>query len=391
MAFVYRASLLFVAVASETDDALSLLQTAIVKQHKQEQGPKCGVVPTICPEEGKPKTDECPEGCKYIEDCDMCQQAAVFWNLSYGGENNWPNDPRPHGCFRNRKWQIKCNPDGPYGGFRGKWPVCQQICGHPRWVGTDYETTCHAVCTTTTTTTTTTKSYVTVVTTTTKEVKPDPDTTCTGPDCGIIPEVCANATQVFFQMGNLVHNNLGGKGPGGGPPEMKFIRAGVLDSRELDVIVHVKGNYNLGPPSWNTCMSNQAGMIGASQGKYTFQFDIVYHETQEPATVPFLPMTYYDVDANTEWVASCDATAFVLHSPTDIRGTCTGNCCEHKGAVAQVRTPSNFENLDAQQKQAAVTYLYKDVSHFDVTWTLTRSAGGFMFMGSKGMACQMPR
>merc|ERR1711953_1465492 len=115
-----------------------------------------------------------------------------------------------------------------------------------------------------------------------------------------------------------------------------------------------------------------------------FQFDIVYHEMREPATVPYLPMTY-DVDTSTEWVARCDATAFVLHSPTDIRGTCTGNCCEHKGAVAQVRTPSNFESLDAQQKKAAVTYLYKDVSHFDVTWTLTRSVGGFMFMGSKGM------
>merc|ERR1712062_180737 len=73
-----------------------------------------------------------------------------------------------------------------------------------------------------------------------------------------------------------------------------------------------------------------------------FQFDIVYHETREPATVPYLPMTY-DVDASTEWVASCDATVFVLHSPTDIRGTCTGNCCEHKGAVAQVHTPSNFQ------------------------------------------------
>ena len=218
--------------------------------------------------------------------------------------------------------------------------LCQQICGHAGWVGADYETSCHAARTTTTTTTTTTKSYVNAVTTTTKEVKPDPDTTCTGPDCGIIPEVCANATQVFFQMGNLVHNNFGGKGPGGGPPEMKFIRAAVLDSRELDVIIHAKGNYNIGPPSWNEALYNQAGIIGASQGKYTFHFDIVYHETQELATVPYLQMTYYDVDANTEWVASCDATAFVLHSPTDIRGTCTGNCCEHKGAVAQVRTPN---------------------------------------------------
>jgi len=102
-------------------------------------------------------------------------------------------------------------------------------------------------------------------------------------------------------------------------------------------------------------------------------------------------MTYYEVDANTEWVVSCDATAFVLSSSTDVHGTRIGKCCEHKGAVPQVRTPSNLEVLDAQQKKAIVTYLCKDVYHFGVTWTLTRCVGGFMFMGSKGMARQMPR
>ena len=43
------------------------------------------LVPTICPEEGKAKTDECPEGCKYIGRCEVCGQVAVFWDLSYGG------------------------------------------------------------------------------------------------------------------------------------------------------------------------------------------------------------------------------------------------------------------------------------------------------------------
>ena len=56
MFFVYRASLLFVAVAAEIDDALSLLQTAIVK-HTQDQGPISGVGPTICLEEGNSQTD----------------------------------------------------------------------------------------------------------------------------------------------------------------------------------------------------------------------------------------------------------------------------------------------------------------------------------------------
>jgi len=51
-----------------------------------------------------------------------------------------------------------------------------------------------------------------IICTTTKEVKPDPDTVCIGPDCGIMLEDSANATHTqVFQMGNLVHNNLGGK------------------------------------------------------------------------------------------------------------------------------------------------------------------------------------
>jgi len=43
------------SVASEIDDASSLLQTAIVKQHKQEQGPKWGVGANNLPREGQGK------------------------------------------------------------------------------------------------------------------------------------------------------------------------------------------------------------------------------------------------------------------------------------------------------------------------------------------------
>jgi len=436
-------------IASETDDAISLLQMGVAKHTHHGN---CGEVPTICPEEGNPNTDVCPEGCKYIESCDMCKKAATFWKRAYGGANNWPNPPRPHGCFRNRKWKIKCNDKGPYGGFKGKWPVCQQICGHAKWVGTKWEKSCVQACPTTTTTTTvcapgstdksdpceiktcsddgsgwitahvdcaedmgqpcvggnyrpapagtccsvcvtttttTTKAYVTIVTTSTQKVDPDPDVTCTGKKC-IIPQICANGTITTFVLGNMVYNNLNGGGPSGGPPQMKFTKAGVYNGRELDVIVTASSNYRKYSNSWNSAINNQAGMIGAPQGEYTFTFNIVSTAEQEPVTIPYLPMTFYDVDANTEWVKSCEATSFVLHAPTSMTENCEGNCCRHKGATRQISEPSNFERLSMDQKKAAVTYLYEDVSQFAVTWTLTRSAGGFMFMGSKGMACQSP-
>lgn len=144
-----------IASASDNDDAMSLLQVGVVQEHH------CADIPTPCPAEGKGGTDDCPKGCKYIESCDLCEHAAKFWKRKYGGANNWRKGLRPHGCFRNRKWQIKCNDKGPFGGFRGKWPVCQQICGHPRWAGTKYEKSCVKVCTTTTTTPTPTTTPTT--------------------------------------------------------------------------------------------------------------------------------------------------------------------------------------------------------------------------------------
>ena len=60
--------------------ALPLLLTVFVK-HKQARGSTFGTVPTICPAEGKAHTDYCPKGCKYLEDSDMRQLAAVFWPL----------------------------------------------------------------------------------------------------------------------------------------------------------------------------------------------------------------------------------------------------------------------------------------------------------------------
>jgi len=81
--------------------------------------------------------------------------AAAFWKRKYSAKP-WPAGPRPTGCFRNKKWQIKCNKKES-GGWRGKWPVCQMDCDDPRWAGTEDLKTCRPVCTTTTTTTTTTE------------------------------------------------------------------------------------------------------------------------------------------------------------------------------------------------------------------------------------------
>jgi len=150
-------ALLVVAVAFD-EDAVSLLQVS-VKKHNLNATAGCGPIPIHCPEEGKVKTDDCPVGCDHIKSCEQFEAAAAFWDRKFS-TSPWPTGhKRPTGCFRNRKWNVKCNDKGPFGPMRGKWPVCALIEGHPRWKGTEYEAKPCPPSTTTTTTTTTSHWY----------------------------------------------------------------------------------------------------------------------------------------------------------------------------------------------------------------------------------------
>ena len=190
-------------------------------------------------------------------------------------------------------------------------------------------------------------------------------------------EVCANGTTTHFYISNMKYNNLGGMGPRfGDPPVIHYTNVGVLNSRALDMIVTTDARYK--NANWNygwRGMSGKsfiaryngvysvpgAGVVGTlKQGDYAMTFNIVYSETQEPAVIPYWPMTFYDVDGNKETSGSCDATSSVLHRPTAVRGDCSGGCCRHKGASYEVNTPSNWERLTNAEKKASVTYLFQN-------------------------------
>jgi len=91
-----------------------------------------------CPTEGKPGTNVCPEGCTFVDNCEQCEFAAGVWEKDYSTEPWKPKTgSRPQGCFRNRKFNIKCNkfePGSKYpsgvdkvGTKKGKWPICKLI------------------------------------------------------------------------------------------------------------------------------------------------------------------------------------------------------------------------------------------------------------------------
>jgi len=80
-----------------------------------------------CHIEGKRGSNDCPAGCGHVENCAQCKLAARVWKKKYDTKP-WPRgSPRPTGCFRNKKFKIKCNDKGPFGGYKGKWPICMKL------------------------------------------------------------------------------------------------------------------------------------------------------------------------------------------------------------------------------------------------------------------------
>jgi len=80
-----------------------------------------------CPGEGKANTNECPPGCTFVDNCAQCELAARSWGKTYSTAPAKAGDPRPRGCYRNRKHLFKCNTANPEGPYRGKYPICQAI------------------------------------------------------------------------------------------------------------------------------------------------------------------------------------------------------------------------------------------------------------------------
>jgi len=79
-----------------------------------------------CTEEGEENTNECPAGCTFVDDCAQCELAAKAFGHPYSEAPIPAGSPRPRGCFRNKKWLIKCNWENPQGAKKGKYPICKK-------------------------------------------------------------------------------------------------------------------------------------------------------------------------------------------------------------------------------------------------------------------------
>merc|ERR1719213_28905 len=125
-------------------------------------------------------------------------------------------------------------------------------------------------------------------------------------------------------------------------------------------------------------------------GDYEMHFKFVWADNQQPATIPYLPLTFYDIDGGKEFTSTCEAASSVVHRPTGIRGGCKGGCCSHTGAAQEIDEPSNWDSLTLPQKMGSVSYLFKDKSEFNFKYRTNYRHRIFIFKGSKALACTSP-
>jgi hypothetical protein len=130
-------------------------------------------------------------------------------------------------------------------------------------------------------------------------------------------------------------------------------------------------------------------------GQYKFLYKFQYTGTKKPATIHYLPLTFYDLDGGKEFVRTYDAVGVAVAKPTGMRGYgCRkhgkGYFCWANSARKEYRFPRNFNRLSRYEKMASVTFLFRHRSSFNMIYKTTYDHRVFMFKGSEALVCKGP-
>ncbi len=152
---------------------------------------------------------------------------------------------------------------------------------------------------------------------------------------------------------------------------------------------------------------NVASIGTLSTGTFSFTFHFTYADGSD-AVIDYLPLTFYDLDGGAENVATCDAVGEAVHKPNftcvddrdtkvyyPVNATCDDSS-ECSGALKcfadaypeEVQEPEDWADMNPEQKLAAVTYLFKGKSTFDMTYTTTKQHRVYIFRGSNELICK---
>jgi hypothetical protein len=248
-----------------------------------------------------------------------------------------------------------------------------------------------SVTTTTTTTTTTTES----------DQEHDGDGDCKRDNyCKKIREL---------DLSTLLINNLGGLGPGSGAEVLKYgqVQPDVdLTIKSADswykrnnqhYAISSGGRRKTGPmfikENNGNVIPDVIGVGSLAKGTYTFRFCFTNSTTGKPVKLPYVPMTFFDLDGkwtrdhkSYEEVETTDAEGMYYVKGSEVTHTCWKKNgkqeCEAESAHQEIPIPSNFKHLSRFTKKAAITMLFKDKSCFTLKYTLNYPHRVFLFRGA---------
>jgi len=131
-------------------------------------------------------------------------------------------------------------------------------------------------------------------------------------------------------------------------------------------------------------------------GSFKFDFTFTFKDDNTAAVLPYLPLTFYDLDGKPlrsgksyEVAKTCEAEGVVVDKTTMISKSYmdTAGCAVVEGGKQEVPIPKDWTHLASLQKRAAATFGFKGLSKFSMEYTLNFRHRVFVMKGNRAMAC----
>jgi len=225
-------------------------------------------------------------------------------------------------------------------------------------------------------------------------------------------------TDLTFNKKQIKTNNLGGLGPKAGPggPCIWWTNVGVLNGRKIDLtMTPVGGSYgsaNAKYKRWGRSgkwfakrfhgsLKRGVGSAGSmKKGQFVFLYKFFYSKSKKPATISYLPLTFYDVDGGKEFLRTYDAIGVAASKPTAIprfgcqkkggKKFCFADAARRNYRLSRKMTARHFDRPSWYLKQCSITFLFKNKASFKMTYKTTYDHRVFMFKGSEALVCKGP-
>lgn len=227
---------------------------------------------------------------------------------------------------------------------------------------------------------------------------------------GTVGEACiSRAVRLDFFNSQLAHKNLGGLGPDEGSMDMRYTRVGRKDGRPFDLVVRNTSFYRSHNQGRNGLAGGDGGygIINVKAGSAVdLHFSFEDSESKAPLVLPAFHFSFLDLDESRRTKERLSIGGFenyTLDSETEVavkpvaggavfESTRVGFLCDNP------RDPMTLGEVTCKgqsvnQKRRAVTFLFSNVSGFDLNLEAScrkncgRQGGrNFLFAGSSALS-----